>query len=114
MLESSTGDSDCSGEVEAKVPAAFLVFSYKPIWKRDVSYFYLTYRVADTGCLSRIPDTNFYLSRISDPGSNNSTKRVGGKYFFVLHLFVATNVINFNNFIFEQAKKVFLSQNTKN
>jgi hypothetical protein len=31
MLESSTGDSDCSGEVEAKVPvpAAFLVFSNK-------------------------------------------------------------------------------------
>ncbi len=29
--------------------------------------------VADPGCLYRIPDPDFYPSRISDPGSKNST-----------------------------------------
>jgi hypothetical protein len=31
--------------------------------------------VADPGCLSRIPDPDFYPSRIPDPGSKNSNKR---------------------------------------
>ena len=42
--------------------------------------------VADPGCLSRIPDPDFYPSRIqdlgsriSDPGSQNSNKREGWK-----------------------------------
>jgi hypothetical protein len=35
--------------------------------------------VADPGCLSRIPDPDFYPSRISDPGSKNSNKREGWK-----------------------------------
>ncbi len=33
--------------------------------------------VADPGCLSRIPDPDFYPSRISDPGSKNRNKREG-------------------------------------
>jgi hypothetical protein len=33
--------------------------------------------VADPGCLSRIPDPDFYPSRIPDPGSKNSKKREG-------------------------------------
>ncbi len=35
--------------------------------------------VADTGCLSRIPDPDFYPSWIPDPGSKNSNKREGWK-----------------------------------
>jgi hypothetical protein len=35
--------------------------------------------VADLGCLARIPDPDFYLYRISDPGSKNSMKREGWK-----------------------------------
>ncbi len=31
--------------------------------------------VADPGCLSRIPDPDFYPSRIPVPGSKNSNKR---------------------------------------
>jgi hypothetical protein len=46
-------------------------------------FFFLIYSlfssVADPGCLSRIPDPDFYPSRISDPGSNNSNKREGLK-----------------------------------
>ena len=35
----------------------------------DPDRFFLYYSVADPGCLSRIPDPDFYPSRISDPGS---------------------------------------------
>jgi hypothetical protein len=35
--------------------------------------------VADPGCLSRIPDPDFYPSRISDTESKNSNKREGSK-----------------------------------
>ncbi len=35
--------------------------------------------VADLGCLSRIPDPDFYPSRIPDAGSKNSNKREGWK-----------------------------------
>jgi hypothetical protein len=41
--------------------------------------------VADPGSLSRISEPDFYPSQISDPGSNNSTKRGGGaEILFVL------------------------------
>jgi ankyrin repeat protein len=33
--------------------------------------------IADPGCLSRIPDPDFYPPRISDPGSKNSNKGEG-------------------------------------
>jgi hypothetical protein len=52
--------------------------------------------VADPGCLSRIPDPDFYPSRIPDPGSGipdpkTGRKESGEKIFFVKHFFVATN-----------------------
>jgi hypothetical protein len=36
-----------------------------------------SHSVADPGCLSRIPDPDFFPSRISDPGSKNSNERQG-------------------------------------
>jgi hypothetical protein len=36
---------------------------------------------ADPGCLSQIPDPDFYPSRISDPGSKNSNERGEKKKF---------------------------------
>ncbi len=75
--------------------------------------------VADPGFLSRIPDPDFYPSRIliylsrilifthpgsrisdpgsriSDPGSKNSNKREGEKKFVVIPFFVATNFTYF-------------------
>jgi hypothetical protein len=33
--------------------------------------------VADPGCLSQIPDPDFYPSRISDLGSKNGNKKEG-------------------------------------
>jgi hypothetical protein len=52
--------------------------------------------VADPGCLSRIPDPDFYPSRIPDPGSRipdakTATKERGEKFFFVIPFDVATN-----------------------
>ncbi len=45
--------------------------------------------VADPGCLSRIPDPDFYPSRIPDP--KIATKERGEKKFVVITLYVATN-----------------------
>jgi hypothetical protein len=52
--------------------------------------------VADPGCLSRIPDPDFYPSRIPDLGSRISdpktaTKERGEKKFDVIPFYVATN-----------------------
>jgi hypothetical protein len=52
--------------------------------------------VADTGCLSRIPDPDFYPSQISDLGSRipdpkTATKERGEKKFVVIPFYVATN-----------------------
>jgi hypothetical protein len=52
--------------------------------------------VADPGCLSRIPDPDFYTSRIPDlgsriPDSNTATKERGGKKIVVISFYVATN-----------------------
>jgi hypothetical protein len=59
--------------------------------------------VADPGCLSRIPDPDFYPSRIPDPGSRipdlgsripdpkTATKERGEKKLFVIPFYVATN-----------------------
>jgi hypothetical protein len=52
--------------------------------------------VADPGCLSRIPDPDFYTSRIQDLGSRiqnpkTATKERGEKKFVVIPFFVATN-----------------------
>jgi hypothetical protein len=63
--------------------------------------------VADQGCLSRIPDPDFYPSRIPDP--KTGTKEKGEKkivvipffQFFCSHKF--HNIVNY--FIFEMLKK---------
>jgi hypothetical protein len=49
-------------------------------------------------------------SRIPDTGSNNSTKRGGGKFLFVLPFFCCHKYHIVNNFIFGQVKKIFLSK----
>ncbi len=51
---------------------------------------------ADPGCLSPIPDPDFYPSRILDPGSRipdpkTATKERGEKKFDVIPFYVATN-----------------------
>jgi hypothetical protein len=57
--------------------------------------------VADPGCLSRIPDPDFYPSRIPDLGSRipdpkTAKKDRGEKFFFVKPFFVATNFTKLN------------------
>jgi hypothetical protein len=52
--------------------------------------------VADPGCLSRIPDPDFYPSRIPDLGSQiqdpkTATKERGEKKIVVIPFYVATN-----------------------
>jgi hypothetical protein len=47
------------------------------------------FSVADRGCLSRIPDPDFYPFRIPDPKS--ATKERGEKKLVVIPFFVATN-----------------------
>jgi hypothetical protein len=39
--------------------------------------------VADQGCLSRIPEPDFFLSRIADPGSTTKKSRVKINYLFL-------------------------------
>jgi hypothetical protein len=61
--------------------------------------------VADPGCLSRIPDPDFYPSRIPDPGSRipdpkTATKERGEKKFGVILFFVATNFTKLNIILF--------------
>jgi hypothetical protein len=61
--------------------------------------------VADPGCLSRIPDPDFYPSRIPDHGSRildpkTATKDRGEKFFFVKPFFVATNFTKLNIILF--------------
>jgi hypothetical protein len=46
--------------------------------------------VADPGCLSRIPDPDFYPSRIPDP--TTAPKEEGEFFVFVLLFFVASNI----------------------
>ncbi len=62
--------------------------------------------VADPGCLSRIPDPDFYPSRISDPGSKNSNKREGWKK-ICCHNFLCSHKFHkiANYYSFEVLKK---------
>ncbi len=64
------------------------------------SFFCDVISVADPGCLSRIPDPDFYPSRISDPGSKNSSKREGWKKICGQTIFVATNFAKLNIILF--------------
>ncbi len=54
--------------------------------------------VADPGWLSRIPDPDFYPSRIPDP--KTATKDRGENFFFVKPFFVATNFTKLNIILF--------------
>ncbi len=49
----------------------------------------LYFSVADPGCLSRIPDPDFYPSRIPDP--KTATEERGENNLFVIPFYVATN-----------------------
>jgi hypothetical protein len=59
--------------------------------------------VADPGCLSRIPDPDFYPSRIPDP--KTATKERGEKNFVVIPFYVATNFTKLNIILVEVLKK---------
>jgi hypothetical protein len=50
--------------------------------------------VSDPGCLSRIPDPDFYPSRISDP--KTATKERGEKKYVRNTFFVVTNFTKLN------------------
>jgi hypothetical protein len=50
-------------------------------------FFAITFSVADPGCLSRIPDPDFFPSRIPDP--KTATKERGEKKYFC-HTFLCT------------------------
>jgi hypothetical protein len=71
--------------------------------------------VADPGCLSRIPDPDFYPSRIPDPGSRipdpkTATKERGEKKLDVKPFYVAAKfnkIVNY--FSFEVLKKKILA-----
>ncbi len=56
----------------------------------------IEFSVADPGCLSRIPDPDFYPSRIPDlgfriPDPKTAKKERGEKKFFLITFYVATN-----------------------
>ncbi len=77
---------------------------------RQTRYCCATSSVEDPGCLSRIPDPDFYPSRIPDFGSliqqrkkNFTTIFCSQKYHKIVR-----------NFIFEQVKKIFLTKTLKN
>jgi hypothetical protein len=58
--------------------------------------------VADSGCLSRIPDPDFYPSRIPDLGSRiqKQQQKRGVKIFFFKPFFVGTNFTKLNIILF--------------
>jgi hypothetical protein len=62
-----------------------------PLNERIFRVFLVWSSVADPGCLSRIPDPDFYPSRIPDLGAKNKNKREGRKKFVVKPSYVATN-----------------------
>jgi hypothetical protein len=59
--------------------------------------------VADPGCLSLIPDPDFYPSRILDP--KTATKKTGDKKFVVITFYVATNFTKLQIILVEVLKK---------
>jgi hypothetical protein len=72
--------------------------------------------VADPGCLSRIPDPDFYPSRIADLGSRiqkQVQKRGVKKKSFVKHFFVATNFPKCKIILFFNCSRKKFGQNFK-
>jgi hypothetical protein len=71
---------------------------------------YVLFSVADPGCLSRIPDPDFYPSQILDPGSRiqKQQQKRGVKKNFS-HNFLCSNKFHkiVNYFSFEVLKKKF-------
>jgi hypothetical protein len=61
---------------------------------KNTQFNFIIGSIADPGCLSRIPDPDFYPSRIPDP--KTATKRRGEKKLVVIPFFVATNFTKLN------------------
>jgi hypothetical protein len=78
--------------VEVKTISTIVILKY------DVSIYKLSNSVADPGCLSRIPDPDFYPSRIPDP--KTATKERGEKIFDVIPFYIATNFTKLYIFFF--------------
>jgi hypothetical protein len=68
--------------------------------------------VADPGCLSRIPDPDFYPSRIPDP--KTVTKERGETKFDVIPFYVATNFTKLYIILIWSAEEKNLGQFSKN
>jgi hypothetical protein len=75
------------------------------IYKRETS-------VADPGCLYRIPDPDFYPSRIPDP--KTATKERGEKKFDVKPFYVATKFNKIVNYFSFEVQRKKLGQFSKN
>ncbi len=75
-------------------------------WKWSMSVWRPGSSVADPGCLSLVPDPDFYPSRIPDLGSKNSNKREGWKEIF-FHTFLCSHKFHKieHYFSFEVLKK---------
>ncbi len=73
----------------------------------DVRYLSILFSAAEPGCLSQIPDPDFYPSRIPDPKTLNSNKKEGAKKFVVLRFFLAAHKYHKieTYFIFELEEK---------
>jgi hypothetical protein len=69
----------------------------------EISLNLLKISVADPGCLSRIPDPDFYPFRIPDP--KTATKERGEKKLVVKPFFVATNFAKLKIIFFLMLKK---------
>ncbi len=87
-MRDSDGEENRGVELHVALPAPIQHVAFTNKTLNRVSYrktsvpVMLRSSVADPGCLSRIPDPDFYPfpipdlgSRISDPGSKNSNKR---------------------------------------
>jgi hypothetical protein len=78
-----------------------------PVLWSQLYFFPLWLSVADPGCLSRIPDPDFYPSRIPNPKTATKERsEICCHIFFCSHIF--HKIVNY--FIFEMLKKKNLDQ----
>jgi hypothetical protein len=89
-----------------------LLFGFPFNIDRPLTLVILTNSVADPGCLSRIPDPDFYPSRIPDP--KTATEEGGEKKFVIKLFFVFTNFTKMNIILFFNAEEKNLGQCSKN